>query len=167
MSQVVDLQIVRAFRALVRSLDVHRIVSRRTTRLTRVSRRLRYAARCGCGKLATGHFSEETRLGRTTRLKGDCADCWARGRVMTQWFNVFSARQALVRRNIPHGDLRKHLLKWVWDVEQTRGDLLWRRQPDPPRPPGPRGGGLPLPARHAEREPLRLTGAVLSERKAA
>jgi hypothetical protein len=55
---------------------------------------------------------------------------------------------ALVRRNIPHGDLRQQLLRWVRDTEHVRGDRIRPNNPDPsPRPPDggkPRTGRRPV-----------------------
>jgi hypothetical protein len=105
------------------------------------SRRLRYAARCSCGRLATGHFAIRRRGELLLRLTGKCDICWARGRVQTRWYNAFTARQALVRRNLERGELCKQMLDWVWATEQARADMTWRGPPDPPGP--PTGGGTP------------------------
>jgi hypothetical protein len=111
------------------------------TDLTRQNRRLRWAIRCLLHKKPVTHIQ----TGRHGKLEGDCPDCWQRGLVAEAWIRAFDMRRTLVRRNT-QGELRKSLLKWVWDTEQDRGNRTWRQWPDPPRGPDG-GGGTRLPAR--------------------
>jgi hypothetical protein len=106
--------------------------------LTRQNRRLRWAIRCVLHKKPATHVH----TGEHGELRGECPGCRHRTLVASAWIRAFGMRQALVRRNLPRGELRESLLKWVWDTEQARGDKTWRRQPNPPRPPN--GGGTPL-----------------------
>jgi hypothetical protein len=119
----------------------------------RPSRRVRYAARCSwCIHPATRHF-KVVRRPAGQRLTGACASCWAKYRQATSWELAYGARRSLVWRNIPRGELRTHLLRWVWAIEQARADRTWRAPPpEPPGPPGPpTNGGT------RRRAPLRST----------
>jgi hypothetical protein len=107
------------------------------TVLTRQNRRLRWAIRCVLHRKPATHVQTD----KNGKLEGDCPDCWQRGLVASAWIRAFYKRKALVHRNT-RGELRKSLLKWVWDTEQARGDRTWRQWRDPPRPPN--GGGTPL-----------------------
>jgi hypothetical protein len=109
--------------------------------LTPADRRFRWAIRCSYGRPAL--YLSTTWRGL---LEGRCRECWRADRTVAAWSRVFLKRQGLVRRNLPQGELRKSLLKWVSDTEQARGDRTWRQRPDPPRPPY---GGTPACVRNA------------------
>src|SRR5262252_5006037 len=91
-----------------------------TEQLTRAKRRLRWAIRCLCGKPGQ-YVSTDTGLllwgSDTGLLSARCRECRESDRQFTRWYNVFCARKTLVRRNVPHGDLRQQLLRWVRETE--------------------------------------------------